>query len=169
MEQLLGDRIPPPPPGVPPLPEEGEQAEPKTLRAQLEAHRTQPECASCHDKIDPIGFGLENFDPIGRWRDEEAGQLIDTEGVLPSGETFNGPQELKAILLKRKNNFARHVSRKMLGYALGRALTQYDSCVIEKGIKALQENDYRASALITEIVLSSPFRYRYSGGIQETD
>jgi hypothetical protein len=164
LEQLLGDRVPPPPPDVGVLEEAGEHEEALTLRRQLEIHREQAECASCHARMDPIGFGLENFDPIGRWRDLDAGQSIDSEGVLPSGESFSGPGELKQILLARRDQFARNLSRKMLGYALGRSLTPYDECVIDRSVEALRENDYRASELFTTIVLSYPFRHRYSGG-----
>jgi hypothetical protein len=163
LEQLLGDRVPPPPPNVPELVEEEDHPEGLTMRQQLEVHRKNPECATCHNRMDPIGFGLENFDPIGRWRSEQFGEAIDTEGVLPSGESFNGPVELKAILMKRKDSFANNLTRKMLGYALGRRLTQYDQCVVDDAMKALQANDYKPSALLSEIVLSYPFRNRYSG------
>jgi hypothetical protein len=167
LEQLLGDSVPPPPPGVPALPEDDEPVHGLSFREQLVAHRKNPECASCHEKMDPIGFGLENFDPIGRWRLEISGQPVDSKGVLPSGESFDGPAELKAILMKRKDDFARNLSQKMLGYALGRPLTAYDQCVIRDSVAALQHNDYRASALFTEIVLSYPFRHRYSGGAKD--
>ena len=161
LEQLLGDHISPPPPNVGELPENEEHGEATSLRKRLEIHRANPECASCHNRMDPIGFGLENFDPIGRWRMEESGQAIDAAGVLPSGESFSGPVELKAILMVRKDAFARNLSKKMLGYALGRAITRYDQCVVNDALEALQGNEYKPSALITEIVLSHPFRYRY--------
>jgi len=164
LEQILGDRVPPPPPDAGTLSEEHEGEEPKTLRARLELHREKAECASCHDRMDPIGFGLQNFDAVGRWRNDHNGLPIDSSGVLPSGEEFSGPKELKAILLARKDAFARNLSRKMLGYALGRSLNRYDQCVIDDSLKALSENEYRPTALITEIVLSYPFRHRYSGG-----
>ncbi|MDZ4860833.1 MAG: DUF1592 domain-containing protein [Candidatus Hydrogenedentes bacterium] len=164
LEQLLGDRVPPPPPEAGVLPEDDVQPDGLTLRARLEEHRKNPDCASCHQKMDPLGFGLENFDPVGRWRDEQAGQPIDSKGVLPSGEEFTGPQALKAILLKQKDAFARHLSRKMVGYALGRSLTRYDDCVIDNCVTSLTAAEYRPSALVTEIVLSYPFRHRYSGG-----
>lgn len=162
LEQLLGDRVPPPPPDAGTLPEDDVQPDGLSLRARMELHRKNPDCAACHQTMDPIGFGLENYDPIGRWRDEAAGQPVDAEGVLPSGEKFNGPQELKEILLARKDAFARNIARKMLGYALGRSLTQYDSCVVDKCLAALQAEEYRPEGMFREIVLSHPFRHRYS-------
>jgi hypothetical protein len=164
MERILGEHVPPPPPNVPPLPEDGKSPEGLTFRQQLEVHRDKPECAGCHSKMDPLGFGLENFDPIGRWRDAHDGQPIDASGVLPSGEEFAGPEALKGILLKQKNKFARNLSKKMLGYALGRSLNRYDTCVIDDSVNALKDNEYRASALINTIILSYPFRHRYSNG-----
>lgn len=169
LEQLLGDTVPPPPPNVEQLPEDDVQPDGLTLRQRLEAHRANPDCAGCHARMDPIGFGLENFDPIGRWRDEQAEQPVDAMGELPSGETFNGPEELKAILLQRKDAFAKNLTRKMLGYALGRSLTRYDNCVIDDCVEAMQANEYQASQLFTGIVLSYPFRHRYSGGHSEGD
>ncbi len=163
LEQLLGDNVPPPPPNAGTLPEDDHQADGLTLRERMEAHRKNPDCASCHARMDPIGFGLESFDPIGRWRTEQAGQPIDATGELPSGESFDGPVELKQILLARKGEFLRNLSRKMLGYALGRSLTRYDQCVVDDCLKSLQQNDHRSSALVSEIVLSFPFRHRYSG------
>lgn len=164
LEQLLGDRVPPPPPNVPALPENEEHAENLSLRDRLVAHRANPDCASCHARMDPIGFGLEGFDPIGRWRTEDAGLPIDAKGELPTGETFEGPQGLKDILMARKDDFARNLTRKMLGYALGRSLVRQDECVVTRCMEALQANEYRASHLFAEIVLSYPFRHRFSGG-----
>jgi hypothetical protein len=164
MEQIMGAHVPPPPPNVPSLPEDDRNTDGLTFREQLEVHRENPECAGCHSKMDPLGFGLENYDPIGRWRDTQADQPIDASGVLPSGETFNGPAELKAVLMAQKDGFAQNLTRKMLGYALGRSLNRYDNCVITDCMEALKTNEYRPSALITEIVLSYPFRHRYSAG-----
>jgi hypothetical protein len=164
LENLLGDHVPPPPPDAGTLPEDDVQDDGLTFRQRMEAHRKKPECASCHDRMDPIGFGLENFDPIGRWRDTQADAPVNSEGVLPSGEAFNGPEELKAILLKRKHAVAKQLTRKMIGYAMGRSLNRYDKCVIDDSMAALEANDYRPSVLLTEIVLSYPFRHRYSAG-----
>lgn len=164
LEQLLGDPVPPPPPDAGALPEDGHHPDGLSLRQQLELHRADPGCASCHSRMDPLGFGLENFDPIGRWRTEDSGAPIDAQGELPSGETFNGPQELKAILMARKTDFARHLSRKMLGYAIGRSLHRFDQCVVDDAVEALEANNYEAGHLFRTIALSYPFRHRYSGG-----
>ena len=129
---------------------------------ESEAHRTKAECASCHARMDPIGFGLENFDPIGRWRDEVAGEKIDTAGKLPSGEEFSSPADLKKILLTRKQDVIRHLTRKMLGYALGRQLNpRFDQCVVDNCLKVLEQHEFRSSHLMEEIVLSYPFTHRY--------
>src|SRR6185503_2047748 len=117
---ILGTPPPPPPPDVPSL-EEAKAADgkPRTLRQRLELHRTKPECAGCHSKIDPLGFSLENFDAIGRWRDEEEGAPVDASGVLPNGQAFSGPVELKNILLGRRDDFVRTMAENMLIYAMG--------------------------------------------------
>lgn len=164
LERILGDHVPPPPPDAGVLPEDDAPVDGLTLRDRLEAHRKNPDCASCHARIDPIGFGLENYDPLGRWRADLHGMPIDAVGVLPSGETFDGPKALKAILLNRRDDIMRNLSRKMLGYALGRSLTQFDGCVVDRCIERLQEEGYRSSVLVTEIVLSYPFRHRFASG-----
>lgn len=161
LDELLGTPVPPPPPGVPPLDQSAAESGSQTLRQRLELHRQKPECASCHDRMDPLGFGLENFDGIGRWRETDAGQSIDAAGRLPSGEQFAGPAELKAVLLGRKGDFLNHFSRKMLGFALGRELNKFDACVVETSVKKLQENGYQSQILIEEIACSYPFRNRY--------
>lgn len=159
--QVLGGKVPPPPPGVPPLDEKHDAAEPKTLRQRLEAHRTNPSCASCHDRMDPIGFGLENYDVLGRWRSEENGLPVDASGTLPPGGGFTGPEELKRRLLDRRGEFIKHLTRKLLGYALGRELDEFDQCVVDRTVKKLGESDHRAALLVEEIVVSHPFRHRY--------
>jgi hypothetical protein len=132
-----------------------------SFRKQLEKHRTNAECASCHARMDPLGFGLENFDPLGRWRTAAGGQPVDAAGELPGGEKFSGPAELKDVLLKRKTEFLQALGRKLFGYALGRKLYPFDQCVIDDGVKALSENGHRSSVLVERIVLSYPFRHRY--------
>jgi hypothetical protein len=159
--QVLGGKVPPPPPGIPPLEEKPDGADAKTLRQRLEAHRTNPSCASCHDRMDPIGFGLENYDVLGRWRSEDAGQPVDATGSLPPGGAFTGPEELKGRLLDRRGEFVKHVTRKLLGYALGRELDEFDQCVVDRTVTKLGESDHRAALLVEEIVVSHPFRHRY--------
>jgi hypothetical protein len=162
LEQLLGQRIPPPPPTTPQLPQDDRSTDGISFRQRLEMHRANPECASCHSRMDPIGFGLENFDAIGRWRTSSADGPVDASGVLPDGRRFSGARELKAILLKDKDEFLANFSRKMLGYALGRELNKFDVCVLKDAGNALKGSDNRPSALIQTIVLSKPFLYRYA-------
>lgn len=162
LEQLLGERIPPPPPTAGQLPPDDHQADGLTLRQRLEKHRSSPECASCHARMDPIGFGLENFDAIGRWRTTQLNEPIDASGVLPDGTKFDGPQQLRDVLLRRKAEFQYNFSRKMLGYALGRSLNRFDECVIKDGVKAMEANNDKPGALIESIVLSAPFQYRFA-------
>ena len=157
---ILGTPPPPPPPNVPQLAETKGDGTPKTLRQLLEIHRTNPECASCHAKMDPLGFGLENFDAIGHWRDQQDGIAIDAGGILPTGEMFTGPVEMKKILLARKAGFARTMTESLLIYALGRGLQHDDECVVRDALKALEGNSYRFSALLTTIVRSFQFTHR---------
>lgn len=165
LDAMLGTPPPPPPPGVPPL-EEGQVATARTLRDRLAAHRSNAVCASCHDRIDPLGFALENYDAIGRWRTEDAGQRIDASGELPDGSRFDGPAELKTALMARKDLFVRNLTRRLLGYALGRGLTVQDNCAVETIAAATARSDYGAQALITAIVMSPQFRQQTSKGVQ---
>ena len=158
LDTLLGTRIPAPPEDVPALDKKKRKKEKLTLRATLEMHREDKACAACHNLMDPIGFGLENFDFLGRWREEDNGQPLDTTGRMPSGESFSGPNELKHVLLERRDAFARQLVRKLLGYALGRSLSDADECTIDRLLGELEENEYRGSALLKSIVLSTPFR-----------
>jgi hypothetical protein len=160
LEALLGTPPPPPPPSVPALEEAHAGAAPKSVRERLEQHRRDAACAVCHSRIDPLGFGLENYDVLGRWRTEDAGAPLDTRGELPDGTKFNGPEELKAVLLDRKDLFIRNLTRKFLAYALGRGLRLEDSCTVDRIVARLREDDYKAQTLVQEIVLSIPFRYQ---------
>ncbi|HEV8059232.1 MAG TPA: DUF1592 domain-containing protein, partial [Gemmataceae bacterium] len=161
LEELLGTEVPPPPPDAPVLNERRKEGEAQTVRQLLEKHRSKSECAGCHSRMDPLGFGLENFDPLGRWRTEQAGKPIDTEGVLPTGEKFRGPVELKKLLLeKRRADFLRNLSRKMLGYALAREINRPDMCVVQDCVVALEKGDFHVSRLLETIVLSYPFSHR---------
>jgi hypothetical protein len=161
LEALLGDKVPPPPPDVPALEASATNGMHLSMREQLKVHRTKAECAGCHDKMDPIGFGLENFDNLGRWRDSYGSLAIDAQGTLPSGESFTGPAGLKKILMGRKDQVMKHLVRKMTGYAFGRELNRYDECVVDHALEALQKNDYRPSVLVEQIALSYPFRHRF--------
>jgi uncharacterized protein DUF1588/uncharacterized protein DUF1592/uncharacterized protein DUF1587/uncharacterized protein DUF1585/uncharacterized protein DUF1595 len=160
LDAMLGTPPPPPPPDIPALPETHAGEAPRTTRERLMQHRENAACGACHNRIDPIGFGLENYDVLGRWRTEDGGKPIDSKGELPDGTTFDGPDQLKAVLLGKKDLFIRHLTSKMLGYALGRGLTLEDSCTVDQIVADLQKNDYKAHTLIQGIVLSVPFRYQ---------
>jgi hypothetical protein len=160
LETLLGTPPPPAPPNVPELEEDDGVAKPTSLREKLELHRADPTCASCHSLMDPLGFGLENYDVLGRWRTAVDGTKIDASGVLPGGKRFDGPEELKRLLMERKDQFIRNLTGKVLGYALGRGLTNEDRCVVESIVETLRKDDYRAQTLIKEIANSVPFRYK---------
>jgi len=160
LENFFGTPPPPPPPGVPPLKENSGTRELKSVRDRLEEHRKNPACASCHARMDPLGFALENYDGLGRWRTEDSGKPIDNRGELPDGTKIDGPERLKKVLLERKAQFLRHVTSKLMGYALGRGLTAGDACTVDRIVDQLESQEYRSQALIREIVLSVPFRYR---------
>lgn len=171
LENILGTPPPPAPPGVPVLKEEKGAALTGTMRQRMEQHRVDPVCASCHARMDPIGFGFENYDGIGAWRIKDGEFPIDASGKLFSGESFDGAGGLKTILLKRKQDqFVRCLSEKMLTYALGRGLERYDKCAIDKIVKNLGRNGYRFSTLVMEVVQSVPFEQRRGeGGAQMTN
>lgn len=161
LDQIMGDPPPPPPPGVAPLPVQDKKGGAGlTLRQQLERHRADPTCASCHQRMDQIGFGFENFDGIGRWRDREGSVAVDASGALPGGATFNGPVEFKAMLLANKQDFARTLSAKMLTFALGRALQDHDDETLDHLAQAVARNNYRFSSLVSNIATSFPFLNR---------
>ncbi|MFO0824014.1 MAG: DUF1592 domain-containing protein [Gemmataceae bacterium] len=132
-----------------------------TLRQRTELHRKNPTCANCHKVLDPIGFGLENFDAIGRWRDkDDSGGPIDAAGELPGGKRFSSPKELKVIIAGRKAELARNLTEKLLAYALCRQLEGYDEIVVDRMMENLAREDYRMQSLILEIVTSYPFLNR---------
>ena len=160
LEQLLGAPIPPPPPGVPDLSEAHQGQPAASLRRRMEQHRANPSCAACHNRLDPLGFGLENYDGIGAWRETEGPSPIDASGTFPGGESFRGPGELKRILKAHAREFARCLAEKMLTYALGRRLEDDDRCAIVRIVKELEANQYRFSTLVLGIVTSDPFLKR---------
>lgn len=160
LSEVLGTPPPPPPPVVPALSTNDAPEAGLTFRQRLEKHRSRPECASCHARMDPIGFGLENFDAVGRWRTEVGGAKVDSSGIMTTGEKFDGPVELKKLMLARKDEFVRNATEKLLAYALGRGLEPYDQPAVRKITAAVAKNDYHISTLIVEIVKSYPFQYR---------
>ncbi len=162
LEQVLGEEVPPPPPNVPALDKQDEKAVANlTLRQRTELHRTNPVCANCHKILDPIGFGLENFDAIGRWRDQDdAGGAIDAVGELPSGKHFSTPAELKAIIAARRDDLTRTLAARLLAYALCRHLEGYDEILVDEMASTIANDGYRMQTLITEVVTSYPFTHR---------
>jgi hypothetical protein len=158
LEKMLGVELPPPPPNIPALDESKEVATAKTLRARLEQHRENEACATCHNRIDPLGFALENFDEIGRWRDKDDGGPIVAQAQLADGTKIDGIDGLKQFLLSEKETFAWVLTRKMLGYALGRSLQPTDLCTVELVVNRLKENEYRSQEMILGIVMSDSFR-----------
>ena len=160
LENFLNDPPPPPPPGVPNL-NEAAIGTTASLRQQLEQHRASPACASCHSRMDPLGFGLENYDAIGRWRTQDGKFPVDSAGTLPGGRTFRTPEELKEILKADRDAFARCLTEKMLTYALGRGLERYDKPAVNLICRRLAASDYRFSSLVLEIVRSLPFEERH--------
>jgi mono/diheme cytochrome c family protein len=158
LENILGETVPPPPPDVPALEVAAKGHADLTMRETLEMHRANATCATCHRMIDPIGFGLENFDWMGRWRDTDKGKPVDASGVMPSGDKFDGPVELRQAMLKRKDEFLRNVTQKVLGYALGRSLQDGDQCTVQKIMATLEKDHNGTRTLIREVVMSVPFR-----------
>ena len=169
LENILDSPPPPPPPGVPTFDEEtvGKDA---SLREQLEQHRTNPSCAVCHNRMDNLGFGLENYDPIGRWRTEVGPFPVDSSGELPGGHSFEQPSELKSILRNTEGDrFARALTEKLLTYALGRGVERFDTPAIKKIEAKLSAEGYRFSSLIVGIVSSDPFVKRRGETVENSD
>ena len=162
LENILGTPPPPPPPNVPEL-EESKGELKGSLRERMEKHRTNALCASCHQKMDPLGFGLENFDAVGAWRTMDGKFKIDPSGELPGGQKFAGPAELRKILLGKADQFRRNIGEKMLTYALGRGLEYYDKCAVDDVASNLTKNQDRFSALVVGVVKSDPFQKRRGG------
>jgi mono/diheme cytochrome c family protein len=158
LENLLNTPPPPPPPDVPLLANDG-HPDSGTLRQQMEQHRANPACASCHAQMDPLGFGLENFDGIGKWRDKDGDDAVDPSGQLATGEKFAGAVELEDILASsRRDQFLDCITEKMLTYALGRGVEPYDRPAVQKIIAGMENNDLKFSSLINGVVNSVPFQ-----------
>ena len=163
LEHMLGAPPPPPPPDVPALPERGAAGRPASVRERLERHRENAVCASCHAPMDPLGFALDHFDAIGRWRATgEAGEPIDASGVFPDGTAFHGLSGLREVLLDRRAQFVRTVVEKLTTYALGRALEYHDMPAVRRIVREAAADDHRWSSLVLGIVRSLPFQMRRS-------
>src|SRR6267154_1839425 len=164
LQQILGTPPPPPPPNVPSLKEDA-TTKSMTMRQRMELHRSNPTCAVCHRMMDPLGFALENFDGLGRWRDTTgpgAGP-IDSSGVLPDGTKFDGPAGLREVLISKREMFVETVTERLLTYALGRGVEEYDHPVLRKIVRGAAADDYRWSSIILGIVNSAPFQMRRTG------
>ena len=164
LENLLGAPPPAPPPDVPDLPEVERGEEPSSVRERLEQHRQNPTCASCHAVIDPLGFALEPFDAIGRWRTRDGGRPVDAMGSLPNGTSIDGPEGLRDLLVGRQEEFVRTVTEKLLTYAIGRGVEHYDMPTVRQIMREAASADYRWSAIILGITKSSPFQMRTRRG-----
>ncbi|HKB10229.1 MAG TPA: DUF1592 domain-containing protein, partial [Vicinamibacterales bacterium] len=160
LETLLGNPPPPPPPDVPEL-KAAPHGKVLSMREQMQVHRTNAVCAACHARMDPIGFALENYDAVGRWRREDAGAAIDASGTLPDGTTFDGPAELSRLLLtKYRDDFVRTATEKLLTYALGRGVEYYDYPAVRAIAAAAARDNYRISSWVLAVVRSVPFQMR---------
>jgi hypothetical protein len=160
LEQLLGIPPPPPPPNVPSLKDDATTKN-LTMRQRMELHRSNPTCAACHKMMDPLGFALENFDGLGSWRDSTGvGEPIDSSGVLPDGTAFNGPAGLREVLVTKQDLFVENFSERLLTYALGRGVEEYDHPALRKIARAAASDNHRWSSIILGIVNSAPFQMR---------
>lgn len=159
LENLLGTAPPPPPPDIPAL-QEADLGTAASQRERLEQHRAKPSCAVCHDQMDPIGFGLENFDASGAWRDKDGQFPVDASGTFPGGAAFRGPAELRQALAGQRDLFVRNLTEKLMTYALGRGMESGDRQVIDAIQEKLRANGYRMGVLVEEIVMSKPFQMR---------
>ncbi|HZT31964.1 MAG TPA: DUF1592 domain-containing protein [Bryobacteraceae bacterium] len=166
LENLLNAPPPPPPASVPAL-DDSKTGQSASLRQQMEAHRANAACASCHAKMDPLGFGLENFNAIGAWRDVDGKFPVDAAGILPGGQAFQGPKELKTLLLQRRDAFVACMSEKILTYALGRGLERSDRPALASIEAGVAGHEYRFSQLILEVVNSLPFQMKRARETQQ--
>jgi hypothetical protein len=161
LEKILGTPPPPPPENVEELKkEDAKGGMPKTLRERMARHRSDPACLTCHNRIDPLGFGLESFDGVGRWRDQEAGKPVDATGTLPGGKSFEGPVGLKDVLLDRKDEFLKSVVERLMIYALGRGLEDADVPSVREAVERAKSDGARWSSLVAAVAGSYPFLHR---------
>jgi hypothetical protein len=166
LANILGAPPPPPPPDIPALADAGAGGQPRSLRERMEAHRKSPACASCHRRMDPLGFALENFDAVGKWRAASDGAAIDPSGVFPDGSRFEGIGGLRALLAAHKEDFARTLGEKLLAYAIGRGLDYRDMPAVRQIARDAARNGYSWSSIVSGIVKSPPFAMAVAG---ETD
>jgi hypothetical protein len=159
LENIVGTPPPPPPPDVPALEDKPLDLN-LSMRERLAEHRANPSCASCHDIMDPVGFALENFDAVGRWRTFDQGRLVDASGGLPDGSEFYGVAKLEEGLLERPELFVRTLSEKLLTYGLGRGVETFDAPAIRQIIRDAKPSDYTFSSIILGVVQSAPFQMR---------
>jgi len=160
LEQLLGIPPPPPPPNVPSLKDDATTKN-LTMRQRMELHRSNPTCAACHKMMDPLGFALENFDGLGQWRETTGvSEPIDSSGVLPDGTAFNGPAGLREVLVTKRDLFVENFTERLLTYALGRGVEEYDHPVLRKITREAASDNHRWSSIILGIVNSAPFQMR---------
>ncbi|HYP12520.1 MAG TPA: DUF1588 domain-containing protein, partial [Bryobacteraceae bacterium] len=162
LDNILGTPPAPPPPEIPPLKEATAKGKAVSMRERVAEHRANPACASCHNLMDPVGFALEKYDAIGRWRTTDGGAPVDASGVLPDGSRFDGPAQLQQALLKRPELFVSTVAEKLLTYALGRGTNYYDAPAIRKIVADAGRSEFRFSSLVLGIVHSTPFQMRSS-------
>ena len=160
LENIMGTPPPDPPPGVPELEESKRSDSEMSLREQLELHRAEPTCAACHRVMDQLGFGLEVYDAIGRYRDHDSGDAVDANGELPGGRRFNGATELCEILAQSEQlALAKTVTRRLMTFGLGRELNPYDECSVDEIVAEAGANDFRFVDLVLGVVSSRPFQY----------
>jgi hypothetical protein len=161
LDNIMGTPPPPPPPDIPALPSAGDRRKPLTMRQRTEQHRSNPACAGCHVRMDPLGFALENFDAIGRWRTTgDTGEPIDASGMLPDGTIVRGVSGVRSLVVGRPEEFVRVLTGKLMSYALGRAVGDEDMPAIRAVVREASRNQYRWSALILAVVRSVPFQMR---------
>ena len=157
LANMLGAPPPPPPPDVPALKDAGFDGQPLSVRDRMEQHRKNPVCASCHQRMDPLGFSLENFDGLGRWRSISDGAPIDSAAALPDGTKFQGLAGLRTLLVSHQDEFVRTVTEKLLSYSIGRVAEYYDLPAVRQITREAAAQNYRWSSLISAIVKSTPF------------
>ena len=160
LDNVLGVPPPPPPPNVPELEETGTSVRARSMKERMSAHRANPACASCHMLMDPVGFALENYDAVGRWRDADGGVPVDATATLFDGTAVDGVDELEAALLRRPELFVGTVAEKLLTFAIGRGVEHADAPAVRAILRAAREDDYRLSSLVVGVVESMPFRMR---------